>query len=355
MEKNRNEEINLLKFIAIVCVILIHDKLPGNIGMVVRGMATMAVPVFFMISGYYSYDLSGRAIGNKVKRTFLMVLLANTLYFIWDICVEILFGKPIQTWFRANCSVKRVIVWIMTNESPFRGHLWFLGALLYAYLFLYFVIKREENREICGYVRKKKDEKLLIFAFILLWGNILGGEVLTQCGIDIQIPYIRNWLFCGVPCLLLGYCIHGYVLKKKEKILSLNWSVVLIVAVLANIVEILLVKPCELYTTTVLVAVASFLFALKFEGKNESKAFVFLGNLADRYGLWIYILQIMVIKSLHWLEKEAGMEKYVIIQWFSPFISLIITCFFSSLLVWLFDLWKKRKYPIYGYLSSRKL
>ena len=106
----------------------------------------MSSTLFFMISGYYSYDLSGRAIGNKVKRTFLMVLLANTLYFIWDICVEILFGKPIQTWFRANCSVKRVIVWIMTNESPFRGHLWFLGALLYAYLFLYFVIKREEKK-----------------------------------------------------------------------------------------------------------------------------------------------------------------------------------------------------------------
>ncbi len=79
------------------------------------------------------------------------------------------------------------LVFLVLNESPLRGHLWFLGALLYCYLFL-----------------------------------LALGEALTAAGHNIQIPYVRNWLFCGIPSFLTGYLICGYKERKEKSPLSLS-------------------------------------------------------------------------------------------------------------------------------------
>lgn len=342
MNKRRNQEINFLKFIAVICIILIHDKLPGNAGAVIRGIAAMAVPVFFMISGYYSYNVSTEVLGKRAKRIFFLMLIANAIYFVWDICVELLSGNSLQIWFGENCSVKRVLVWFLTNESSLRGHLWFLGALLYAYLFLFFIMKVYEQRKMSELLLKK-DMWLAVLAGILLCGNIIGGEILTQLGKNIQIPYIRNWLFCGIPFLLTGYCLHGYTLRRKKQCSTFQLSIMLLGAIMLNIVEVILVESCELYFTTIFVVIFSFMLALQMEGKSKNRVIKLLGNIADKYGLWIYILQIMVIKTIQWSEEIFGWTDNVIVQWTSPIASFLVTGMLAILPVWLSDFNKRYK------------
>ena len=342
MNKKRNYAVNLLKFIAIICVILIHDKVPGNIGGIIRGIAAMAVPVFFMISGYYSYEVTGEILGKRAKRIFFLMLIANAIYFVWDICVELLTGNSLQLWFLDNCSAKRIAVWILLNESSLRGHLWFLGALLYAYLFLYFVIKLHESGKIPEKIWRKHETYLVGIAGILLFGNIIGGEVLTQLGKNIQIPYIRNWLFCGIPFLLVGYWLHGFVARRQGKISTFKVSVMLFVAIICNVAEVILVKTCELYFTTIFVAVFAFQIG-EMRRVTKSKIVLFLGDIADKYGLWIYILQIMVIKTIQRGENILGWTDNILIQWISPGVSLCATGILAMLPVWLSGLYRKKK------------
>ncbi|MBQ6805875.1 MAG: acyltransferase [Lachnospiraceae bacterium] len=343
MNKSRNQEINLLKFIAIICVILIHDKLPGNAGAIIRAMAAMAVPVFFMISGYYSYEASGQVLGKRVKRTFFLMIIANVLYFVWDVWVEILSGNSLHIWFAENCSIKRIAVWVLTNESSLRGHLWFLGALLYAYMFLFLLIKWHELGKLPDFLWEKKDKWLAMLAGVLILGNIVGGEVLTQLGRNIQIPYIRNWLFCGIPFLLIGYCLCGYLRKNEIKSSGFKLGIGLLAVLVLNLVEVIFMEASELYLTTVLVAILSFVLAVRGEGKVRNKLLIKAGNIADKYGLWIYILQIMVIKTIQWFESEMGWTDNLVAQCLSPVLSFVLTVLVAIIPVWLSDLRKRRK------------
>lgn len=325
MNKERNCEINILKFAAVILVILIHYKIPGQAGETLRGMAAMAVPVFFMISGYYSYGITIKKLRKRIGRIFGLMVTANLIYFIWDICVELLSGRSPVLWLRENCTIKRLFVFLLTNESPFRGHLWFLGALLYSYLFLLLIFLWNKKSPFNRYFKNNQEKCLLVMVVILLSGNIAGGELLTQFKTDLQVPYIRNWLFCGIPFFCAAYCIHAYEERIRQYLNGKKlWCLLLLITVL-NMIEVICMKQSELYITTILEAVIAFLLALHYQGRVQNGMAVFLGKLADKYGLWIYILQIIVIKNMQWLYQTYGTGDSMIMQWMNPFIAFLLT------------------------------
>ncbi len=323
----RNPEINLLKFIALVFILLIHKKLPGISGILVRGVAAASVPVFFMISGYYSYDVPSEKIGKRARRILALMLIANLLYLIWDICVELLSGNPLRPWIVQNCSPKRFLIFLLTNESPFRGHLWFLGALLYAYLFLFPVRKLMECKtgKTGAFLRKNHVHLFFWLSVFLFALNLAGGELLTIYGKNIQIPYIRNWLFTGIPSFAAAYCIHA----REEQLLQYTGKrgmcLILAVAFVLNLAEVFYAPACEFYVTTLGTASAAFMLTIVCRGECRSRILCFLGKAADKYGLWVYILQIIVIKNLEWFCKEYGIEENPAVQYFSPVFVFFVT------------------------------
>ncbi|MBD5522576.1 MAG: acyltransferase [Lachnospiraceae bacterium] len=341
--RQSNEGINLLKFIAIVLVIMAHEAFPGKIGLIVNGIAQMSVLVFFMVSGYYSYGANVSKLQKRALRILKLTLLANFIYFCWDIVVEVLFGRDVSAWFGENCSLKRVLVFLITNESSLRGHLWFLGGLLYSYLFFMFFVFYMEKRKsrVAEIIRKNQMMCLLIVSAILLVLNIAGGEILTLCGKNIQIPYIRNWLFMGIPFFCMAYCIHAHE-EEIYRLLSLRllW-ILMVVSVLLNVIEVWFMPQSCLYITTIFVNILTFLLALK-AGKVRSSVLVWLGNLADKYGLWVYILQIIVIKNLRWFYVRYGVDDNIIVQYLSPFIVIVLSFVLSVIPVWIAGVIKRR-------------
>lgn len=303
----------------------------------------MSVLVFFMVSGYYSYGADVSKLQRRALKIFKLTLLANFIYFCWDIAVEFLSGGDVSAWFRENCAVKRVLVFLVANESSLRGHLWFLGALLYSYMFfIIFVMYVEKGKSrFAEIIRENQVRCLFIVCAILLVLNIAGGEILTLCGKNIQIPYIRNWIFMGIPFFCMAYCIHAHE-EDIYRIFSLKmiwfW---LAVSILLNVIEVWLMPQSCLYITTIFVNVLTFLLALK-TGKVRSTVLVRLGNLADKYGLWVYILQIIVIKNLRWFYARYGVDDNIIVQSLSPFIVIILSFVLSVIPVRIAGVIKRR-------------
>lgn len=340
--KKTNQGINVLKFIAVVLVVMFHEPFPSKLGLLVRGVAGMSELAFFMISGYYSYGLEAGRIRKRTVRILRLTILANFIYFCWDIAAEFLAGGSVLAWLRENCSLKRLLVFILTNESPFRGHLWFLGALLYAYLFmLIFLLYVEKGRgRLAEIIRENQIKCLFSMSMLLLVLNIAGGEFLTLYGKDIQIPYIRNWLFLGIPFFTIAYCIHA----KEECIysrLNLNMLWLLLAAsILLNVVEVWFMPQSGLYISTIFVDIVIFLLAMKYK-EVRAHILVRLGDFADKYGLWVYVLQIIVIKHLRWFYAQYGIAGNRTLRYFRPFIALALSCALSIAAVWIGDAIKR--------------
>lgn len=65
-ERSRVDSIDILKAICAFLIVCIHVPFPGNIGEYVTTLARIAVPIFFMITGYfYSGVVKKRSWSNK--------------------------------------------------------------------------------------------------------------------------------------------------------------------------------------------------------------------------------------------------------------------------------------------------
>ena len=63
----KNNTLELLKLFASYMVVFIHVFFHGNAGIAVDALARFAVPFFFLVSGYYSYQVSCEKIKNNVN------------------------------------------------------------------------------------------------------------------------------------------------------------------------------------------------------------------------------------------------------------------------------------------------
>lgn len=50
---NRNCSLDFCKGVGCIFVVFIHVTFPGGLGQAVKSLGSFAVPLFFMISGYY--------------------------------------------------------------------------------------------------------------------------------------------------------------------------------------------------------------------------------------------------------------------------------------------------------------
>jgi phosphoglucosamine mutase len=80
-----------LKTICAFLIVCIHAPFPGEFGAYFTTLTRVAVPIFFMITGYFYGDTVARhKEGRQIKKILYMVVEANILYFVWNIAIEVL-------------------------------------------------------------------------------------------------------------------------------------------------------------------------------------------------------------------------------------------------------------------------
>ena len=284
-EKSRNMSLDVLKLIASYVVVFIHFKFSGLTGDIVDALARFAVPVFFMISGYFAYSNSTEKLISKMKNIIKIYFWGAVIYIcfygilaLYDVGIKgamwycILYFNPMS-----------IVKFIVFNVPRSSEHLWFLVALIYVYGLHYFVVKW-----------KIKDCVYLWIGVVLLAIHLLLGVGISSIGIVIPICVIRNFLFMGYPF----YCI-GMLIRKNEdlvhkKITHKRAMILILIGVIETVISYFICGGNELYIGSVLVAVALLIISLKTKEIQIYEKIIKLSQTSTG----IYLIHIMVGYSL---------------------------------------------------------
>lgn len=253
-------------------IVCIHFKFFGAAGEFITVIARFAVPVFFMISGYYSYGAEEKKIRSKIFNILKLYLIALVLYFCFNIAVMLINGQYreamwyVSTYLRIQYTAKTILF----NESLTAIHLLFLGSLIYTYIIWYFIIKT-----------KIKDNAVYVISCILLLVNIGVGIGLPLCGIEtpdflLQNYILRNFLFTGFPLFTFGH----FMRKNEDAILKVMSGKLIVIFILVGVVDAVVVHKIDwtkdLYLGSLIMAFALFALALKLKNREYPKSAVAL-------------------------------------------------------------------------------
>jgi hypothetical protein len=263
----------ILSFLVVVIHIPIFLQIPLLGFEIAGGIARIAVPLFFIINGFFLYPLLDNA--GKMKKYLLHLCL---VYLVWQI---------IYLPFSYEPDYKYLIVNFLFGFK----HLWYIPALIGGSTLLYIFHRI-----------KIKDKILLPVALILF----LAGDFLFRSApfsffnITITFKYIRCFLFLGFPFIYLGYYLRKYKLDKiaaynRTKLFSLTFICLLglLLEVFLAYKEILPGKYQDFYVMLFPLCPLIFMSVLKISKTVESDGYI--GKLASAiyfiHFIFIYILQ----------------------------------------------------------------
>ena len=84
-EQSRADNIDILKVICAFLIVCIHVPFPGRVGAYFTSLTRIAVPIFFMITGYFYSDTVARhKEKQQIKKIFCLVVEANILLSIFS-------------------------------------------------------------------------------------------------------------------------------------------------------------------------------------------------------------------------------------------------------------------------------
>ena len=119
----RNIALDTIKAIACLGVIYIHSQIKVDLHPntnYILAITRLAVPLFFMISGYYYTDIVAKG---KSKSYFSKILKLTAIATVVYAC---LFFTELPT-----VSASDILNWALLNATPLASHLWYLYALIY--------------------------------------------------------------------------------------------------------------------------------------------------------------------------------------------------------------------------------
>ena len=296
----RNKGLDVLKTICAFLIVCIHAPFPAEIGEYFTALTRIAVPIFFMITGfYYQREKENRQIIKILKLT----ISANVLFFGFGLLVSFL-KKTQMLYLKQNFSVNSLIKFIVFNDSPFAPHLWYLSSILYVLVIVKFI----------------KPERLYFLIPILLAGDlVLGKYSLLILGREFPYVLVRNFLFVGLPYFLIGYLIRQKDLahiKKKKLVFA---TIVFIFTTLLErfiLVYLGLNSARDHYLSSTLLAIT--LFILFYNVSCEHKTLSAFSVVGKRYSTMIYIIHPMIITILSIFVSN------VIYQITAPFIVFVL-------------------------------
>lgn len=241
-------------------------------------------------SAYLFYDIwffyKAPKLKGQIKKIAGLFIQANGLYLLWDIFYGFASGNKMHITLRA------IIKFIFLNESPFYGHLWYLGAILYVLVIVWFV-----ERIHCI-------KTLLLLTPVLLIGDLIFGKYsLLILGKEFSYILVRSFLFVGIPYFALG------ILMKEKKFRIGVWGIP--VFIITTFLERFILVSLNVnavrdhYISTTFLAIAVFSFVLEYKGTVWQVA----AKIGSEYSTWVYIIHPNFITCYGFIFNRIGIYK----------------------------------------------
>lgn len=269
--------LQILKFICAIMVVQIHSY--SIVKGAVMPLCRIAVPVFFMISGYFLVRNDGMIISKKLLDVFVKVLkiavFAAVAYIAFDMLCRLVFNSDFDTYKKPSYWLKELL-----SGSAAKFHLWYLTAYLQA-LFALYVMVRVKHMPLV----------LIVLAGIAL-NLVIGCYGFLFFESDNNLHLSRNSVTVALPCIALGVLLRLYessLPSQKYVFSSLFVSVAMLYAEYYFIEH----RAGDIVIMTIPVAVLAFVLFLRFN--PQGNAFAIIGSWGKRYSLDIYLWHPMVM------------------------------------------------------------
>lgn len=290
LQKRRNFYLDLFKFFLCFLVIAIH--LTGDIYWYFP-VYRLAVPMFFIISGYFNYSEDKVYIENKsfkfIKRTAKYMIVGFLIYIVFDFIMCYVDGRGVGYYFTTLFYEDFLLDFIFLNRPiTYTGaQLWFLIALFVVSLVHYGLVK----------FKKLQYYKIIIPVCYAIYFFFAGYMYIFQ-NTDMPIRYTRNAWFMGLPNFALGFTLAKFNFHKKSwyKYIYLILGVIFF---FLQIFEYNIVKTenisLEMYVSGVLSAIFLLQFFLGIKRADCGFYYKWVGKNCSFY---VYILHMAVAAVL---------------------------------------------------------
>ena len=257
----------------------------------------MAVPVFFMITGYFYSDTVARhKEKQQIKKILCLAVEANILFFVWNVILNILRKESIISYTQSIFTGKSILKFLVMNESPLAGHLWYLGAILYV-LVIVLLVDKLNCRKLLYYLTP-----------VLLIADLAFGKY-SLLIFHREFPYIlvRNFLCVGIPYFCIGNLIREkrYSEKWNKKVLQ---GLIIVFAITSFAERFILVSAGlnatrDHYLSTTLLAICLFVYTLKSNWHNKG-----LTVIGRKYSTWLYVIHPIFITVFSIVVGKLGLK-----------------------------------------------
>ncbi len=326
-----NKLIYAARFIACLFVITIHAKIPGIIGAFVFSVSRFAVPFFFAVSGRFLLYDHGNApvtdvseIRKKTKRALVRLLkITGIVYLVhlaFSFCFHMAKGYSVPEYLASKFNLFEACNFLLFNSGRFVydgsyvfDHMWFLFALIYVYALIYIF---------APVLRKWYKALIGILLALLFFGELLQTYYPVRLfGIGISTWYVmRNWLFVGIPFVLIGILFNDLVYKhEKIRNLKIQAIVMIVLGVVLSFAESQLISEKEVYLGSIIIVLGILIL---------SECVSYNGNvlylLGKRASSNIYYFHVLIIAVLD-IMAQNGLISWSVMT-FKPLLVMII-CF----------------------------
>lgn len=309
-DDKQNHLLDFLKGIACIGVVFIHFHFPEPFGNLISKICQFAVPLFFMIAGFYAYNRNSSTIKRrliKIAKILLYSLLLYTVYWFISHCIT----HTLTSWLTQELRLKSLVKLVVFCTVDYAIPLWYLIAMLQTYILWYFV------------VRKKKENVLICTLPVLFIARfICTSYVETFC---LSWCLKINFITCALNWFLLGYFIN----KNKEYIIKIpNYLIALsgLIGLLIALSHILFKTSIDISCVGLFLYVAAiFITGIKYSNMKISNILVYIG---EKLSLYIYISHSLIGCLIIFLAKIL-LKVDIHSTWLTPIIVAISTIVFS--------------------------
>lgn len=300
----RNYSIDTLKLICAIFVIFIHTPQPEVLENYITPLVRCAVPIFFMISGYYTYGKKDLTHTIKKRVTHLLtifgvVFLFSFLFFI------IANGKDSLE----HLSILFSHNFILLNSVPYCMHLWYIIAYIYVLLIILLVEKFNLYKWL-----------FFLTPILLLTALTIGKYSEIILGNCYPTNYTRNFLFTGLPFFALGM-----IIKRAKQLPNIYISgIFCIIFYILGVIEVINIKNLgDWYATTIFLSLSIFILFINIkQGKDN-----ILSKVGREDSLYIYLLHFIIATGITLLSNRFPYLPYL-----SALITLSLTLIFIYIL-----------------------
>lgn len=319
--------IDYFRIVAALLVVAIHIYPFSNIFepldfFVTRVVGRIAVPFFFVITGYFFYKTPYSI--DKLKRNILNI---GKIY-----SISILIYIPINLY---RGDFNHLTMTSFVQDILFDGtmyHLWYLPAMAMGLVITYIIVM---------YVPVKQGIVLCILLYLIALGGDSYYRLLTQqpiiktiyAGIFSWCEYTRNGIFMAPIFIYIGYMLSHGLLRKSTSMLLFCISFMMMILEAIRIHNNNWFKHDSMYVFLPIVMYALVSWLLHYKGERNL--------MVKDVSLYMYILHPLVIVLLHIISQILHIQQIIFDQALIQYVFVVLIT--GGISYGLYDLQNRRK------------